>query len=329
MNHTLMTKVLVVFILISWLSIAPLTCVSQAELHDANVGITVTILGTNRGHPQNITVSQYQAGQLHAIFETLKATMERVSSREKAIEVYRDAVHAIARTGVLDDATCATALALAVTQRLHDAAQPTLSQNDEFFNNSYCLLSGASTGDTEQLAIMYQSLPFRLAYTLNFYLYYYATQHHLADLETLGIALFNFFTFVQLLRSWDMSGDFYSFYFHDFFTQRPLIFDGCIYYGASNFYGALFPGDGWVRTYGANGNREWNGTMFGNIFRRITPPFLIGFDNGVYVISYPGVVGFSGLLFNYHNYNTYPTEYLGFARLIKLSRVPPWVPSYP
>ena len=313
--HKILT---VIVILCLVLTTAPMTSCSIASTDTPTVELTVSLSGMNH-NPRTITITQNQNDQLQRILESTRNKMKTISSKEEALSLYHDALQQCVSLGILDETTANAAMHVAAAKPIQINTHQNNAQSNEVFTNSDCFLEGYTAQDQNYLTFFTQKFPIQLAYTLTFWPAVFAAHYNLKNMEDALIYVLAGYMVLEFLR---MYRDDFSYPplpdLPELFIQRPLILNGCFYFGYAFYLTDYAPATGWIQTSGSQGNLDWNGSWYGDITRPRYPPFL-----EFTVEFFPGVTGFTGILFHYRNYYASPTNYLGFARNIKLSRTPP------
>ena len=310
----------VVIILLSSFS----SVVSKVSSDEELVELTVEFCGIhNQLH--KTTVTKQKAKELNHLFTTIGEKMDAAESQAEVEAIFTDAIIQIEALGLLphninvENAQNLITGNLPFCKTIANIYSNTFLKTDNAHNsNKLCLIAGESTEDFS--TTWFHGLPFRIAWTYTFYVAMLAVYLNNEELFDLTIGWMILLGLIFALKLFVISINPYSNQPDPFF-QPPFMFGGWINYGFQELvFGDTIPAEGWVSTFGLNGNKNWDGQFYGTLYDLRNPLFF--FFPGA--MSYPGVSGFFGLIFEYDN-TLYPRNYLGYAIRVEIGPDPPYV----
>ena len=291
------------------------------------VELDVEFCGLGKKHTVKLT--QQEADEVEILFADIKQRLSEVETKGEAEEIFKEAVVKLGEYNLIPKSMNVEYIQDFITRKF---ASPSTMRSclldNKLINCNYvdpdenynCLIAGESTEDFT--VTFYQGLPFRITNNIAWFIARIGIFLNNDALVTLASGIMEILGLLLAFRLFSIPTP----YDGDIpLLQRPFMIGGGINYGVQELStDYLIPSEGWVSTYGSNGHKNWTGEFYGHLNGSLNWPFLwnIGF-----MLSYPGVSGFFGLVFKYKNneFSYYPTKYLGFAFKVKLGSEPPYV----
>jgi hypothetical protein len=230
------------------------------------------------GKRQFVHLSMKDAADIIDLFDGMKNRMDDVRSYEQLKEIVNDGIDAIDSYGLLGDLR-ANHVKHLITGKLQSSG------------NRCCLILGRTSQTSfygpvlTMFTQIFQKLPFGYAWgNFRAFLYVYQLINIIRPVNFFGLG-------------------------HTISVGKYVIDDVS---GGSGFRSA----SGWITSFGLNGFRMWNGSMFGNLS---LTPFEQYYGLGG-SIDYPGVVGFIGLKIDL-NWDETNWLYLGSALKAEIDEI--------
>jgi len=280
---------------------------------NANIGkemveITTEISGLNGGK-QTVKLTHEEAGEVEALFDSIRERFNAAETREEAEGIFREAVVELDRYGLLGGLSVEQAQQLVTggyqNPRIMKIIENIFSRSQEDNNSNFCCLV---TGRTDKTLFVNPRMRFIYPIVHHWALdwsYYPLMELILkfANDQVKFMALLIFVTLRVMELEW-------SEYVLVLYQENPLPRRCMIYLG--NDLSEDIPASGWINTYGINGKVGWEGDFYGNL------PW------GCF-LTYkwcPAVDGFRGFQLYVDKFQE-EHFYLGSARWVKIGSDPP------
>jgi len=261
------------------------------------VEITTEVCGIN-GQKHTVQLTQQEADELDALFDSIKARLDNTESRDEAVEIFNEAIVELDKYGLLGGLSVKQAQklvtgpyqnprAMDILDKLDNRYLKTLDENE----NRFCLIAGKTDVTTivgifkligTSIAFLYIVFFITLALPLwilmgileDQYPLIYDIVSSILDRPIMSV-LQEIFIIRQFLRI--------------FLLQNvPWEIFGSISFGWKECLAPNIPSSGWVWTRGLNGIKTWNGSFYGRI-KKVERLYFASHD------FYIGVLGFTGL----------------------------------
>ncbi len=263
--------------------------IGKASLDNELVEFTTEVCGLY-GRKQTVKLTQEEAEEVEALFESIRERLNATETREEAVEIFNKAIVDLDKYGLLGG------LSVEQTQKIfkvYNAVQRHIDTSVSSENeNAFCMIAGRIT-DSLIFGPVTRLLPRLLE--IIFYIYDYN--------EFLFAILFLIWFYLYFaLDSAFMSG-------YPFFPLRVGSTITVGHYWEFWLEGGTIPSDGWIWTIGLKGIKIWIGEFIGGLdildmsFVRI-------------YLLFEGVRGFFGI--QIQNLETDKTSFLGFARKVNI-----------
>jgi len=269
---------------------------------NANVGkeelveFTTEVCGLNGGK-QTVKLTQQQADEVEALFNSIRERLNATESREEAEEIFKDAVVELDKYGLLGGLSVKQAQRLVTggfyNSKLINTIEKRIKNNHIYSENAdfFCLIIGKTSSTVfiplgRMLSDDILSVLFTISYILP------------------NLARYFIGAFIMTLVL-----------FQTFFPLRtffPLAVGNGIGLGHSEYdfcyqdYTIHKPAEGFFASYCLAGIKEWDGSFYGQICM-----YALGFS-----LSHIGVQGFTGLKIN--NVENDEVSYIGLALSVGL-----------
>jgi hypothetical protein len=304
----------VVFLLSIGLAFAPSinANVGKEEL----VEFTTEVCGLNVGK-QTVKLTQQQADEVEALFDSIREKLNNTESRQEAEEIFKNAVVELDKYGLLCGLSVRQAQRLVTGGYQNQKAIKVLEQLNCRFpvddnSNFQCSIVGKTIYNTEFFGPVITLRRLIWIRVYNFLVQGYNKldsqgYEELAKIVGTLAVISQFIPMGMIILSWFL------------YQIIPISFGHTIGLGVS--YGTFHPyskeyspAEGWVHTNGKNGVKQWDEKLFGDIGFEI--PHII-------YTYYPGIIGFTGIKIG----SGYPPQYkflfFGFALFVNIGSEPP------
>lgn len=249
------------------------------------VEITTEVCGLPGMQPSTIKLTRKEADEVDQLFEDVRERLDRVETREEAVEIFNEALVELDKYDLLGALSVEQAQKL-VTGRFQN---PRMMEIAEKIYEKYQITADI---DKNILCLVEGSIGNALLSTIS------------------AGPLARFFS---ILSRGPFFGALASFYlvlpYVDLMDLNPLPIWHNIYVGYKYNYGGYgwtyLSGSGWLYTTGSNGVKNWSGPFYGQL--RIPKFYLNIYGASFY---YPAVQGFTGMKIRVDLWKNY---YLGFA----------------
>jgi len=288
---------------------------------NANVGkeelveFTTEVCGLNGGK-QTVKLTQQQADEVEALFDSIREKLNATESREEAEEIFKDAVVELDKYGLLGGLSVKQAQRLVTGPyfkegflRIFEKLKvDTLKTSNN--SNLFCLISSKTQSS---------SVPLYLPITVSVRLYY-----DLIRLMWFLRSKIDFFDEINLGENFATILGFYHamlIFFLPLIPIRLALLNAIVFGGIHTTYPkeVRSPAEGKVDSYGVYGYKRFDGKMWGQI-----SAFFYGFGH-----LYIGVRGFTGLTIIGENQNVPYVWSMGYARYINIGPDEPDFKYYP
>jgi len=274
------------------------------------VEFTTELCGLN-GSKQTVKLTQQQADEVEALFNSIREQLNATESREEAEDIFKDAVMELDKYGLLGGLSIKQAQRLVVGDYLNQKSKQyfkdikSTNLADKNDSNYLCLILGSSDltsiiGPFTFLSLLYFAFlwsKYMVISTLIMYilLFLCMTFGKIEFFESIANFILNNLGNLLVIKGKLLL------YLTILVHFIPIKFGSIVTFGFPNIaypYGDDSPAEGEIFTFGLNGKKIWSGKFFGGM--------------GPYV----GVIGFSGLKITKNLLNNL---YLGFACKIKIN----------
>jgi hypothetical protein len=257
---------------------------------------------------QQLKQRNAQYDETEKIFNELQIKLDTVTTKQEALVLVNEAIMELHEHGLLPKGMTVKRAQRLVTDCFSksELAQPFQNNNENTSGNTNCLVIGLSSGTN-----------FRPDPVLIF------------DIPILHYLIFN---------SSYSNRTLFTFYIrlpYVFRLFQPFKFGAYAQVGGRGKYvdygnttlDDIRSSSGWVWTIGKNGVKKWNGTFYGGLYTRYQKFIL---NNNSYAESWSpiGIHDFVGIKFfdeiSTFGDNKLPSMYIGFAREINFTYIPPW-----
>jgi len=270
--------------------------ISKASIDSELVEITTEICGLNGGK-YTVQLTKEEAEEVEHLFDSIRERLNATETREKTVEIFKEAVVELDKYGLLGDLSVKQAQRLVIGQEQNPEVVECLerwySRNQgslDYYGNILCLIEGftdntAFQGPLARMRYLFYEL------LMEMFHYYDIIVMVLSTWTILRMLIWNFnplpFGYeIGLGRTWEDPAGLFHYY----------------------------PANGWIHTNGLMGKKEWDGSFYGQLPR--FPPFSpFPIKQSLYL---PGVLGFTGI----HITDIDAHYYLGSALLVKLDSEP-------
>jgi hypothetical protein len=299
---------------------------SKASIDSELVEITTEICGLNGGK-HTVSLSKEDAEEVDRLFNSIKERLDNVVTREDTVEIFNEAVVELDKYGLLGGLSVKQAQRLVTggyqNRRVMKALEKLYSRNQELYDNNsnlLCLVAGRTTytscfGFVESVlwTILYSSVwfvesLFDFLYNFIWILYdEFNIKACLLLLNLLDDLLISFWGAMFMLELF--------IWVNPVSSICPLPIGYLLGLGLIIRYPQgvpeLIPSEGFINSYGLNGNKQWSGKFWGQ--GTYIPSHLFPLWGG----SPVGVAGFTGIkiILELENGNT---SFLGSALWLKL-----------
>lgn len=276
--------------------ITPLSSVVAKSSVDNNlVEIDVEFCGLGRKHTVKLT--QQETDEVELLFDDIEQRLSEVETRDEAEEIFKDAVVELDRYGLFGRLSIEQVQNLVIrnsnSHRFNSQLEKIHSNPDMFIGgrNLFCLIAG----ETQNSFIIGPISILRTLLNIIFAQINYIIGTFFMNLGFPGDFFYDFEDFLiflfQLLPNLDVGS---------IITMGEYYLTG---FGLNDV-----PANGWVKTIGLMGIKEWSGSFYGRI--------------SYFPLALFGVLGFSGIKFGGNLVTSY-SWYLGSALYVHLSDRPP------
>lgn len=280
----------------------------NANISKEMVEITTEISGLNGGK-QTVKLTQEEAMEVEALFNSIRERLNATESREEAEEIFKEVVVELDKYGLLGGLSVEQAQWLVTggyqNPRMMKIIENIFSRGQEDNNsNFYCLV----TGRTDKTLFVNPRM--RFIYPILHYWTYdwsYPLMELILKYANNQVKFMALLIFV-LLRVMEVQ---WADYVLILYQDNPLPRRCVIYLGKGSSGG--IPASGWINSYGINGKVGWEDEFYGNL------PW------GCFLIYKwcPAVDGFRGFQL-YINKFEGTHFYLGSARWVKIGENRPY-----
>ena len=249
---------------------------------NANVGkeelveFTTEVCGLNGGK-QTVKLTQQQANEVEAMFNSIREKLNNTQSREEAEDIFKDAVVELDKYGLLGGLSVKQAQRL-VTGRFSNSMSVIEINSKKLDNyNFLCLIVGSINN-----SYVY-SLSQRISIKTLFLLAILTSIAYDSNSELLQSL--SFLLYYSVIIFW-----FGKFYFSKLNKLPVPTMFGMIGIGKTEYdlWGGTYytPAKGWIKTSGLFGNRDWDGELHGDLRSEV---------GNLLTIYHIGVIGFNGI----------------------------------
>jgi len=310
-----MKKYPAVAVVVLFVGIAIAPSINANVSKEALVEFTTEVCGLNGGK-QTVKLTQEEAVEVEALFDSIREKLDTTKSRDEAEEIFKEAVIELDKYDLLGGLSVKQAQKL-VTGKYQDSKIIKILESINIKNrgifdiksNFLCL----TLGMTDWPGVSFQGPLARNSYKL-FILFLALSYISYVILGYPNLSLIMQF-FGSIILIWIY---FPCHLFGELTNPVPIGYT--IGIGAPSIYWEGFiPAEGKILTIGLTGKREWNGEFYGCL------PL---FPNMFYILLLflPGITGFTGIKFT--NFDTDKTFFLGFSLWARIDEEPPDFPWY-
>jgi hypothetical protein len=306
-----MKKYLAVAVILLFIGVAVAPSIHANVSKEGLVEFTTEVCGLNGGK-QTVKLTQEEANEVEALFESIRARLNATESREEAEGVFKEAVVELDKYGLLGGLSVKQAQkfvngeyknqrVMKLLERLY--CRFTVDDNSNF----QCSIVGKTIYNTEFFGPVITLRRLIWIRVYNFLVQGYNKldsqgYEKLAKIVGTLAVISQFIPMGMILLSWFL------------YQLIPISFGHTIGLGVS--YGTFHPysteyspAEGWVYTNGKNGVIQWDGKLFGIIEFEI--PHII-------YTYYPGIIGFTGIKIGSGYPPQYKFSFLGTALFVKI-----------
>lgn len=312
-----MKKLIVVGVILLFIGLAVAPSINANVSKEALVEFTTEVCGFNGGK-QIVKLTQEEAEEVEALFDSIREKLNATESREEAEEIFKEAVVELDKYGLLGGLSIKQAQRLVTGKNNYLKVLVYLKKKDIDFVNDHqsnflCLIVGASD-DTHFEGRIQKYCP-----------------RHLHILDILE-AIEEWAEYRRYDRIEEFLERTYSKYFYFllyrcsiveiFYLINPISLSYRIGLGAKGYFpGEHYssPAHGWITSFGVKGKQIWKSPMWGQLTLKPFPVFDHCLD------TYPGVQDFTGIKLSFYNENEWNVKafFIGFALKIKIGTEQP------
>lgn len=296
------------------------SAVSKVASDDEFVELDVEFCGLGKKH--TVSLTQQEADEVDLLFTDIEQRLSQVETREKAEEIFREAIVELYELGLLPTGISIEQAQKLVTGKFQNpmiiehmnSINIGIQGSENIWNNLCCLIAGNSD------RTHFHSISFRTLAVLDA-LGWWCIEHNIGSrfldfLESIIIWLdeHGFHNILNIISNmgivlFSVGYTFFMFWILYISIQHFSEYSFCntISFGIGNN-----PAVGWIKTIGLNGIKEYNGTFYGLLKQLDTK-----LTNCIY---YMGAFGFSGLKL-FQDFDNY--YYMGSALLVKIGSEQP------
>jgi hypothetical protein len=254
--------------------------VVKASTDDGLIDFTVEVCGLPGLHPQKVTLTTQQAGEVETLITDIKSRLDTATTREETQAIFKETIAELHAYGLLGGVTIEQAqrLMLERHQSIQVMGHEKARERTNYLNNTsnfFSLIAGQTT-ETRVFSI-FETGCSALIYCV--WVMYVLAQAFIDQPVLLGHVL----SYLQAI---------YTAY-HNVTTARSIGIGRILTFGKS-YYSALPPlyhhnsAVGWINTLGVLGKKSWDGAFNGHILP--IQPFAASYDT-----YYIGAIGFLGI----------------------------------
>jgi len=321
-----MKKLLVVGVIVLFLGVAFAPSInaniSKTSIDSELVEITTEVCGLNGGK-QTVELTQEEAAEVEALFDSIRAQLNETETREEAEEVFKEAVVELDKYGLLGGLSIEQAQKLVTggyqNSRVIKALEKLYGRNQDSLDddaNVLCLIAG----NTSETIILGPSTIFRILINIPIVILITLPAALICYILDICSGLLNFLFgvgyFLYIIA--DFFGDI-AFWFALLSLASHVVgfpfaeLGGFISFGhrvnhIAGGYWNYYPANGWIFTSGLYGTKLWNGKFYGQL------------KYGIFRTT--GASGFTGLMIGGSGFLGFPigggAYYLGSVLEIKI-----------
>ncbi|MFO7678333.1 MAG: hypothetical protein R6V50_08145 [Thermoplasmatota archaeon] len=285
MNNILVKQCLGIAVIILFISVAFVPSINASAIDKELVEFDVEICGL--GKKNTVKLTQQEAYELELLFADIQQRLSEIKTREETEEIFKEAVVELDKYSLLGGLSVKQAQQLVVGSTVQQNLLKSINGKDvETFDddtaNYLCLIAGHLSILVSQSHIVRRFTRFmeklhELSYALGI------NEKYIAILELI--------IFFYLLSPGII------------FNLIPFSFFRVVGAGyRETYFNSQEPSEGWVHSFGLNGNKSWEGKLYG-----VASEFLI-YKWGIQ--NYPAILGFTGIILYANNYGAF---FLGSA----------------
>jgi len=262
--------------------------VSKESVDSELVEFTTEVCGIKGVKPHTVSLSKEDADEVDRLFDSIKERLDKVETREEAVEIFNEAVVELDKYGLLGGLSVKQAQKLVTGYYNGQNSQkkiinPNMGEEalDEY-HNSFCFVVGNDTTWTRFIGAFLSRLSMFFALLLP------DIPNSIVD-DMIFVILFFFAGIYEQFKPIAISQSV------GFGIKRIVDIGGWVYY----------PAEGRISTFGVRGAKTWSGPFYGSL----------GVNGWMVDTVYTGILGFFGIKIGEH--------YFGFAAEVGLQRERP------
>jgi len=299
-------KGLAVAVILLFIGVAFTSSINASVIKDELVEFDVEFCGLGKKHTVKLT--QQEADEIDKLFDDIKEQLDTVETIEETEEIFKGAVVELDKYGLLGVLSVSQAQRLVTGKYQESTEDKYMEKSLDENENRFCLITGNTNRNIFIDFVTFLYLGFGAICFLLYLPILLLFESLPEEIKERFLEIFpNFGILAQILII-------YMPFFRN--SVKPVYIGGVISFGYSwvELSHALpvyyRPSEGWVKTNGLNGVKEWNGEIYGWLGNL----FPVGLQK-----DFKGVEGFTGLRF----YNSSSNYFLGYARHVKLDNIHP------